>query len=154
MPLHFRDGRAFATGCARYRSRTPTERDTAPKPHVKVQIDDLREEALLDTGAAYLICPPRVANLLTVSDADVLEEVTIVIRGSPVVGKLHRFSLTLIAEEGEGLTIDVTAFIPDERREERWASDLPCFLGWQGCLDRLRFALDPLTEKFYFGPVG
>jgi hypothetical protein len=31
----------------------------------------------------------------------------------------------------------------------------PLVLGWKGCLERLRFALDPTPEEewFYFGPI-
>ena len=35
--------------------------------------------------------------------------------------------------------------------EERWG-ELPSFLGLMGCLERMRFAVDPLDNTFYFGP--
>jgi hypothetical protein len=32
--------------------------------------------------------------------------------------------------------------------------DLPCFLGLYGRLERACFAVDPRTERFYFGPAA
>jgi hypothetical protein len=29
--------------------------------------------------------------------------------------------------------------------------DLPCFVGMLGCLEAIRFALDPANDLFYFG---
>ncbi len=30
----------------------------------------------------------------------------------------------------------------------------PCFIGYAGALDRVRFAIDPSANRFYFGPLG
>lgn len=55
----------------------------------------------------------------------------------------------LLADEGQGesLTLDVTAFLPDDR----W--NLPNMLGLTGCLERIRFAVDPANDLFYFGAI-
>ena len=58
--------------------------------------------------------------------------------------------LRLLADEGDSLTVDATAFIPDV--EEYWG-DLPTFIGLTGFLERLRFAVDPSTDTFYFGSL-
>ena len=62
-------------------------------------------------------------------------------------------SLTLSPAWGEGLTVDVTAFVPEAEFTEAWGL-LPSYLGLNGCLDRLRFAVDPVTDTFYFGPLS
>ena len=56
--------------------------------------------------------------------------------------------LTFMADEGEDVTVEATVFIP-KIDPALWF--LPSFIGWTGCLERLRFAIDPLDETFYFG---
>jgi hypothetical protein len=52
------------------------------------------------------------------------------------------------AEEGEDLIQEVTAFIPNASVEE-WG-EIPTFLGLTGCLEFLKFAVDPGENLFYF----
>jgi hypothetical protein len=59
----------------------------------------------------------------------------------------------LLAEEGENLAFEATAFVPEQHEEEGW-SDMPSILGFYGCLERIRMAIDPVTETFYFGSTG
>ncbi len=63
--------------------------------------------------------------------------------GSPVL--IHK--IRLIADVGEPLDIDSTVFIPPDWRA-------PSILGYTGALDRMRFAVDPQVNRFYFGPLG
>jgi hypothetical protein len=64
-------------------------------------------------------------------------------------GDLYRLPLRLIASEGNAIEIQATAIVPD-LNQDHWR-DAPTFLGFRDCLDRLRFAIDPSEEKFYFG---
>jgi hypothetical protein len=64
---------------------------------------------------------------------------------------MHRVPVTLLATAGEPLTFEATAFVPELEHGETWP--LPSYLGWQGCLDRIRFAVDPADEVVYFGAV-
>ncbi|RLC10701.1 MAG: hypothetical protein DRI57_20015 [Deltaproteobacteria bacterium] len=65
-------------------------------------------------------------------------------------GELHRVSITLLADPGQGdeLTIESTTFVSEE-----WEG--PVVLGYRGFLERMRFALDPGIipgeQIFYFG---
>ncbi len=43
-------------------------------------------------------------------------------------------------------------FVPEASYEG--ISEMPSILGWHGCLDRLRFGVDPVTDTFYFGPAS
>jgi len=72
------------------------------------------------------------------------------LRGVFVHGRLSRLTLTLLADAGEDATIQTTAFVPEPDEAEHWG-DMPCILGLYGCLERMRFAVDPYTERFYFG---
>ena len=56
--------------------------------------------------------------------------------------------------EGESLAIDATAFVPALTPRQQWDGELPCVLGLRFCLERMRFAVDPQRELFYFGEFG
>ena len=64
-----------------------------------------------------------------------------------MVGSLERFPITLPAEEGDALEIDATLFVCEDWHRGN-------FLGYNGFLERIRFALDPKLAKFYFGPLS
>ena len=61
-----------------------------------------------------------------------------------LAGSLERIPLTLTASDGDSLTIDATWFVSEE-----WPG--PTVIGWRGALERIRFAIDPSEESFYFG---
>jgi hypothetical protein len=47
------------------------------------------------------------------------------------------------ADEGSPLAVEATWFVADG-----WPG--PIVIGWKGCLERMRFALDPSADAFYF----
>ena len=96
----------------------------------------------------HVICPQKVARQAGFEDVEPLEKMTMLIRGMRLEGGLIRLGITLEADEGENLTVEATAFVPDV--EEYWG-DFPAFLGLTGFLERIRFAVDPNTDTFYFG---
>ena len=97
----------------------------------------------------YLFCHPTVCDELELDEAEALGTQTVIFRAEWMRGRLHRVSLTFVAEEGEDFTLQATAFVPEASYEGILV--LPSILGWQGCLDRLRFAFDSTTDTFYFG---
>jgi hypothetical protein len=60
-------------------------------------------------------------------------------------GTVQRLIIRLLAEQGESLNIDASVFVTTD-----W--HLGNFLGCTGFLERFRFAVDPGTNTFYFGP--
>ncbi len=66
--------------------------------------------------------------------------------GGVMEGTLERQPIELLALEGPSLTIEATIFVCKEWQRE-------CFLGYSGFLERIRFAVDPLTQHFYFGSI-
>jgi hypothetical protein len=62
-----------------------------------------------------------------------------------LTGRRARLLTSFPAVEGDELTIDAAWFIPDN-----WAGLI--VIGWSGCLEGFRFALDPTpdNEHFYF----
>jgi hypothetical protein len=107
-------------------------------------------EMIVDTGAPWCILAPRIAFQLNVSERfDHEGEKFLYIRGSWYQGNLYRIPITLVAIEGADLTVDATFFVPQLRESEDWLH--PNFLGLSGFLERIRFAVDPEQNYFYFG---
>jgi hypothetical protein len=61
-------------------------------------------------------------------------------------GRLYRGSLTLVAQEGKSLDLDVTFFLSVQWRGSN-------FLGYECAMERARFAVDPRENLFYFGEI-
>ena len=150
MALLFPNGDNFATGAIRYDYRSVTATETTNRIILEVKMQGIPTEAVVDTGAPYVICPPRVARQAGFKGVEPLERLTMLVRGMRLEGGLIRLGITLEADEGENLTVDATAFVPDV--EEYWG-DFPAFLGLTGFLERIRFAVDPNTDTFYFGQL-
>ena len=62
-------------------------------------------------------------------------------------GTLERYPIVLTAQKGQSLEIDATIFVCSEWRRGN-------FLGYTGLLERVRFAIDPASQLFYFGPIA
>ncbi|MFL6235648.1 MAG: hypothetical protein ACJ76N_21100 [Thermoanaerobaculia bacterium] len=59
-------------------------------------------------------------------------------------GDLYRVPLFFEALDGEALDIEATVFVSPS-----WPGEN--FLGYEGLLQRIRFAVDPEVNLFYFG---
>ena len=142
-----------ATGAISYQDRPATPQENTPQVVLEIAIEGIVAEAIVDTGGVYLLCHPRLARQLDMDASQAVSPVIeLLFRGAFLQGRLHRMSLTLLAEVGENLGFEATAFVP-EQDEEGW-SDMPSILGFYGCLERIRMAIDPVTETFYFGSTG
>ena len=154
MLLQFSDGSPFGIGAASYAYRPATDQESSPRIIVTVGLGDIITSAFVDTGGIYLLCPPHLADDLGLN----LDE------GEPVgpirsargrfEGVLLRLPLTLFAEEGHSLVIEPTVFVPRLKPGDELSEDFPCILGMQGCLERLRFAVDPNNDTFHFGELA
>jgi hypothetical protein len=106
----------------------------------------IRLEALLDMGSEWCVMRSDLARHF--SD-DVLgggAPGVLSTRFGAIHGTVQRLSLTLIATEGQNLTLDTSWFISED-----WPG--PMVVGWKGCPERMRFALDPSDESFYFAEL-
>ena len=74
------------------------------------------------------------------------------IRGIEYRGQTYLMSAEIAADEGDDISLTVIVFIPQLDPGEIWT--LPSFVGLEGMLQRIRFAVDPETSLFYFGPLG
>jgi hypothetical protein len=152
MPLFFADGNPFVTGSQSHVFYAPTPAEPKARLVLRVALEGLTTQAMVDTGGLYLFCMPSIARALHLDAAQALGAQTILFRDERVRGALHRLTLTLLAEDGEDMQLDVTAFVPDASYEG--VPELPSILGLHGCLERARFAFDPATDTFYFGPAS
>ena len=149
MILQFADGRPFTTGACSYWDQPTSDRTETPRVIVTIWIGGSQTQAAVDTGGVYLVCDPEILDLLSLNSSTSLGVANLIIRGYKYTGHLQRLAITMLAEEGESLELEVTAFIPRLDPGQEWR--FPSFLGLQGCLEFLRFAVDPGANVFYFG---
>lgn len=100
---------------------------------------------IVDTAAPWCLIQWSLLELLQMpppNGRDRLET-----RFGLLTGELRRWSVLLFAEEGRPMKIDASLFVSEDWREER----MPNFLGYEGFLQRLRFAIDPAHNSFHFG---
>lgn len=150
--LFFDDGRSFATGKMIYEYRPTPQHTASNRLYLSVEINNLSLLAVVDTGAPYVIVQPTYAGLLQLDPSEALEEIKLKIRGTIFKGHIHRVLVDLPASEGESMSLEATMFVP-ETDEETWGN-LPSFLGMMGFLERIRFAIDPFEDSFYFGTLS
>jgi hypothetical protein len=100
--------------------------------------------ALLDTASEWCVLPHD----LTVELGEELELLpaasSLHTRFGLLSGTLGRLTIRFPAAEGQSLEVDTTCFA-----SEGWLG--PMVVGWKGCLERIRFGLDPSDQFFYFG---
>jgi len=135
--------RPFTTGRCRFLDSDGTRDE--PKIYARVVPGNWTTPVLaqLDTGAAWSVLDTEIAEDLGLLD-DRGEQAKLSTRLGLMNGSLVRIPFTVIAEEGESLRLDATVFVSREWREGT-------FLGYGGLLERIRFAIDPGTNSFYFG---
>jgi hypothetical protein len=99
---------------------------------------------MVDTGAPWCIFEPRLGKFIRESFDQVSEEISLSTRLGTFRGDLYRVPLFFEALEGEPLEIEATVFV-----SPNWPGE--SFLGYEGLLQRIRFAVDPEESLFYFG---
>jgi len=102
--------------------------------------------AMVDTAAPWCIFEGSITAKIR-DRVDVIQEnVRLHSRLGHFWGTLASGGLKLRAEEGEDLDIQALMFL---------SSDWPGgnFIGYEGFLDRIRFAVDPHWNRFYFGSL-
>jgi hypothetical protein len=104
--------------------------------------------ALLDTAADWCVLPPAVATELGFDLNPDPAYPPYSTRHGLLFGRQERMPIILLSQAGTPLEIEATWFISPD-----WPG--PVVLGWKGCLERLRFALDPTpgAVRFYFGEL-
>jgi hypothetical protein len=144
LKLH---GKDFTVGRSKFADRLEEHAEPTAKIYVKIRLDGLDAVLLaqLDTGAAWSVLEPEIADAL-----DVLNNAGPTIRYNTrdgiIPGRLIRLPLIIVADEGDSVLVDATVFVSTEWRRGN-------FIGYSGLLERIRIALDPQANYFYFGPA-
>ena len=141
--LQWQNGATFAVGQSSYYDQAHDQPSETARIHVPVELDGVSVLALLDTGAAWSMVTAELAEELGLFDRDG-EQTTIVSRLGTMQGRLVRAMTTLVAEHGDSLEVEATVFVSHD-----WTAGN--FLGYSGLLERIRFAVDPYTNSFFFG---
>jgi hypothetical protein len=102
--------------------------------------------AVVDTAAPWCIFEPDVGLDIERAFIPVLDHATLSTRLGRFHGSLYRVPVRFHADEGASLEKEATVFVSPD-----WQG--PSFLGYQGLLQRIRFAIDPETNLFYFGQI-
>jgi len=115
-------------------------------------VGTLLVSAVVDTATPWCILNPAIVEQMSPNSMERVGEDRQNIRGIKYEGDLIRTNIKLHADYGEDLVIDATIFVPILKFDEVW--NLPNFLGLDGFLHRLRFAVDPQSNTFYFGMIA
>lgn len=114
--------------------------------------DGLATTTIVDTGALWCIIGPEEATAIDDKYLEPVREDRIVVRGSSYHGTVFHIPITLYTEHiGTNITIEASVFVPTLPPNVEWKH--PNFIGLDGFLHRLRFAIDPADNKFYFGLI-
>jgi hypothetical protein len=140
----------FVTGVLRYEDYYPNEESEARIVLPISVAGFINAHAIVDTGAPWCVLDPAIVRLVVpASEFRYPATHHLLIRGIWYWGLLFRIGLTLNAEEGENFQVDATIFVPSLRPNELWPH--PNFIGLDGFLNRIRYAIDPAENAFYFG---
>jgi hypothetical protein len=150
MLLTLTDGTAFALGSTRF-ARSVLPGSTLPRILSEVLVEGVLTRAAVDTGGAYLVCRPDVARKAGLRPASSLGGQIVNIRGRSYSGRLYRQGIEILAQRGDGLRFQGIVFVPELAPGETWG--LPSMMGFQGMLEFIRFAIDPVDDTFFFGRV-
>ncbi|MGH7845163.1 MAG: hypothetical protein ACREQW_08345 [Candidatus Binatia bacterium] len=146
--LNTLDGASFATGRARFLDEDASALEGTAKIFVKIEPSNLGFPVLaqLDTGSPWSILKPEIAEAMQLTTEEGEPE-RLITRLGRIDGQLKRTNITLLADDGNSVELEATVFIPTE-----WTAGN--FLGYGGLLERIRFAVDPQENFFYFGTTA
>jgi hypothetical protein len=102
--------------------------------------------AMVDTAAPWCIFDAEIGEVIRKSFELVSGRVILSTRLGTFGGALYSGRVAFELLEGEALDLEVTVFLSPD-----WQGGN--FLGYEGFLQRIRFAVDPESNLFYFGRI-
>lgn len=138
----------FTSGSATYFEEDPFLKSRQTSIHVSIVLNgevSIPVFARLDPATPWVVLNSEVNKQIGLRAAST--EIELQTTAGLMKGSLERFPITLQAEQGEALEIDATLFVCDDWQREN-------FLGYSGFIERIRFAVDPSSRKFYFGSLA
>jgi hypothetical protein len=101
--------------------------------------------ALLDTASEWCVLPAAIAEELGCSTEPA--DLVYLTRLGQLPGRWHRIPVLFPASVGVTLEVEATWLALSN-----WSG--PAVIGWKGCLERMRFALDPRENSFCFADAS
>ena len=153
--LNFPDGEVFASAYTIFDFSPLTVDDTDNRLKIPIKLErEIPTLAIIDTAASFLMVAPSEIERLNINPEIFISPAKVRVRGTTFNGNLCRLPVIFEAAEGcgESIEVDATVFILKPEDFDLWG-DLPTFLPIGGCLDRIRFAIDISTNRFYFGEL-
>jgi hypothetical protein len=138
----------FAIGRARYFDDPIKGLTSSPRIFLEVRPGRLPIPvlAMVDTAAPWCIFDAEIGDEIRRSFEPVSGWVALSTRLGTFKGILYSGQIAFEVLDGESFTLDVTAFLSPD-----WQGGN--FLGYEGFLQRIRFAVDPESNLFYFGRI-
>ncbi len=144
----------FAQGATPYLDYYPDDKYTggASRIVLNVYLADHPISVVIDTGAPWCVIDPAEINKIN-NQVSLIHKLDIpfYIRGTAYTGRLYHVPIRLQSSMGVSLDIESTTFVPDLPTDEEWPH--PNFIGLDGFLNRIRFAVDPAKNLFFFGEL-
>lgn len=143
--LRHSDGRIFASSSTSYLDTFGNHEQN--KIFIQVRFAECqRTFAVVDTAAPWCVLSKQEATFINPNYRnESVEDTKLIIRGDKFSGVLVRWPVTLCAEKGLDITIEGTIFVPDDDLL------LPNFIGLDGLLARINFAVESQRSLFFFG---
>ena len=101
---------------------------------------------MVDTAAPWCIFDSEVGEILQEQFQPVSGELSLSTRLGLFTGHLYRAPLAFPPAVGGPFEVEATIFVSPD-----WSGGN--FLGYEGLLQRIRFAVDPEANLFYFGQI-
>lgn len=106
-----------------------------------------RFSAYLDTGCTWVVVSKEILLSCGIEvDEDSIVRQEMSTRFGKFTGFINRIPIYIFAEFGKTIKIDATCLVCKD-----WNG--PIVIGWKGCLERFRFAIDPANNMFLFGQL-
>ncbi len=144
----------FTSGVTYYTDRYPGQ-----EQHARIVLSATFEgrmtiQVIVDTGAPWCVLDPEIADDLGITTHPNYEPTNgLTIRGHVFEGRLYRMGICLQneGEDSDNPEIEATVFVPTLPVGQEWP--FPNFIGLDGFLSRIRFAIDPQESAFYYNPT-
>lgn len=101
---------------------------------------------MVDTAAPWCIFDSGVGEVLREHSEPVSGKLSLSTRLGLFIGNLYRVPLAFSSMVGGPFEVEATIFVSPD-----WPGGN--FLGYEGLLQRIRFAVDPEANLFYFGQI-
>ena len=130
------------------------EEETTDRIVINIYLADYPESIpmIVDTGAPWCILSPSIfQDVANYAEPIHMLNTPLSIRGIRYNGWMYRLPMHFEAAIGEPQDVTATVFVPTLSPNEEWHH--PNFIGLDGFLNRIRFAVDPASNLFYFGEL-